>query len=194
MKRRPAAITRKRIGARLLNRWRDRYGHGGDYAYIYPDGLLVKENRRIAGTSATVAVWHAFPAVIPFDVRTYKGHGNGDSMSEPGTVTRIVVGEPARLMHGIERVEVAFANTSQHMVERGISCTTLTIIDADGGVQTEHLFDFISSTFTVQPDKTGFGREGTLAQIITHADGYPLTRFNDEPLIVHVDETAAVPA
>lgn len=189
MKRRPAAITRKRIGARLLNRWRDRYGHSGDCAYIYPDGLLVREDRRIAGTTATVPVWHAFPAHIPFAVHTYKS----DSTSEPGTVTRIVVSEPARLLHGIDRVEVGFNNTSPKMVERGISATHVTIIDADGGIQSENIYNFASSDFTVQPDQYGFGTTGTLAQIITHADGYPLTRYGDDPLIVHVDE-AAVPA
>jgi hypothetical protein len=114
-------------------------------AYIYPDGILVRETVRgtLRGKPVERGIWHQVPGKIPIVTTSYK---------TPDKVARIVVHEPTVLLDGVSRVEVYFNNASEALRERGMSCDTLTLVTDNGARHRTDIFSFLASDFTVQRD------------------------------------------
>lgn len=126
-----------------------RIGRFDGCAYIYRDGVVFSERVEVKGSTRTLHKYTLVQAEIEIRGTRY----GTDSRISPERVDRIVVSDPAVLAHGVESVEIAFDNSSPHMVEKGITCTTITLRTPKGGRFDFNEFDFISGTFTPQPDK-----------------------------------------
>ena len=124
-------------------------------AYVYPDGIIVWEERQARSGKLTTRldVYHVFPVAIPIRSSDY-GQGTWGNGPLQGTAKGVGFHDPKLLLSGLERVEVSFNSKSDAMKERGLSCTSVWLYTANG--MQIHLdldvFPWLSSQVWVTPD------------------------------------------
>ena len=115
-------------------------------AYIYKDGIAIKERRQLRSGKFTedIDIWH----LRPCDIRISATNAREDG----GAIGRIVVHDAKTLIDGLAAIEVYFNNCSERMKELGQTCDTLKLVTPAGAEHDTDIFSFMAADFTIQTD------------------------------------------
>ena len=126
-------------------------------AYVYPDGVVVGEEKHVGPRAyrTKIQVWHIYPCEISFSVTNYQGHSwlgkKWDVTHEPKP-TSLIYHKPKLLIGGLTRARVSYHNKSEAAEKRGITGTTVTLINPQGQEIDVDIYPWASSQVRVTPD------------------------------------------
>ena len=146
-------------------------------AYVYPDGVVVREDKYIGPKDlrTKVEVWHIYPCEISFSGVNYQGHSwldhKWDTTRDPQP-KGLTYHDPKLLIGGLTQVRVSYYNKSEAAEKKGIAGTTVTLHNPAGQEIDVDIYPWASSQVRVTPDPVNdtWGSGNSIGSAIAFAE------------------------
>jgi hypothetical protein len=124
---------------------KDRFGTCG---YIYRDGIAIRYEERHTFKGEEFTKHHT--VIVPGEIPIYMHNQNGEGPFKG----RIVVHNSTLLLDGIEAIEIYRNTGSENSKKMCLHLDGLTLVTGSGMRIHENIFDFISSDYCIQNEKS----------------------------------------
>jgi len=147
-------------------------------AYVHTDGVVFIEERTCKSGKQEFSKTfnHIMAANIPIYITNHRY-----SMTNERFIGRLVLHNPTLLIDGIKQVEIYYNNKSESMVQKGLTCDSVTITTNSGMKIHQNIFTFISSDIVIQNEDK---------KSIMNFDGYDAIWHTEKPVVEEVEQAA----
>lgn len=144
-----------------------REGHTHTCGYVYRDGILIRADKvvRQGKQRATIERWFAQPG----ETKLWAGRHRESGMQDPVPIRRVVCHDASVLLDGLTSMEVSYNNGSKTSREKGLQCTTTTLVTASGARHYSTAIDgVLSDSYSPQgeTDSAFGGKVATFSEIL----------------------------